>query len=71
MKKPLLTAIGAVLIVLGAVVLFRGMSFQKTETVLQIGELKAQVQRDAPIPAWAGVASLVGGLVLVVVSLKR
>lgn len=69
--KPLPTVIGAALVVIGAVVLFRGLSFQKTETVLQIGDLKAQVQRDTPIPPWAGVLAVVGGLVLVAVGLKR
>ena len=69
--KAVYTVIGALLIVLGGWVLFGGLSFSKNETVLQVGGLKAQVQRDEPVPQWAGVAALVAGLALVAVGLKR
>jgi hypothetical protein len=69
--KTIYTVIGAVLIVLGGWVLFGGLSFSKNETVLQIGGVKAQVQRDEPVPQWAGVIAVVAGLVLVGVGLKR
>jgi hypothetical protein len=69
--KPVCIVVGAVLIVLGAWVLFGGLSFTKDETVLQIGGLKAEVQRDEPVPQWAGLAAVVAGLVLVGVGLKR
>jgi hypothetical protein len=69
--KPVYIVIGAVLIVLGGWSLFGGLSFSKNETVLQIGGLKAEVQRDAPVPQWAGIAAVVAGLVLVGVGLRR
>jgi hypothetical protein len=69
--KALYAVIGAVLIVVGAVVLLQGVSFSKNETVLQIGGLKAQVKRDEPVPAWAGIAAVVAGLVLVGIGMKR
>jgi hypothetical protein len=69
--KTIYTVIGAVLIVLGGWALFGGLSFSKNETVLQIGGVKAQVQRDEPVPQWAGVIAVVAGLVLVGVGLKR
>jgi len=69
--KPLYIVIGAVLIVVGGWVLFGGLSFNKDETVLQIGGLKAEVQRKEPVPQWAGIAAVVAGLVLVGVGLKR
>jgi drug/metabolite transporter (DMT)-like permease len=69
--KRLYAVIGALLILLGAVVLLQGVSFSKNETVLQIGGLKAQVKRDEPVPQWAGVLAVVAGLVLVGVGMKR
>ena len=69
--KTVYTVIGAVLIVLGGWVLLGGLSFNKNETVLQIGGLKAEVQREEPVPQWAGVIAVVAGLVLVGVGLKR
>jgi hypothetical protein len=69
--KTVYIVIGAVLIVLGGWSLLGGLSFNKNETVLQIGGLKAEVQREQPVPQWAGVAALVAGLVLVGVGLKR
>ncbi len=69
--KTICIVIGAVLIVLGGWALFGGLSFNKDETVLQIGGLKAEVQRKEPVPQWAGIAALVAGVVLVGVGLKR
>jgi hypothetical protein len=69
--KPVYLVIGALLVVLGGWALFGGLSFSKNDTVLQIGGLKAEVQREQPVPQWAGVAAVVAGLVLVGIGLKR
>ena len=69
--KPVYLVIGALLVVLGGWALFGGLSFSKNDTVLQIGGLKAEVQRKEPVPQWAGVAAVVAGLVLVGIGLKR
>jgi uncharacterized membrane protein YidH (DUF202 family) len=65
--------IGIVLIVLGVAALaFGGFSFTTRERVVDLGPLKvdADKQHSMPIAPIAGVAALVGGIVLVVVGGK-
>ena len=36
-----------------------------SDTVLEVGGLKASVEEKRSVPSWVGVAAIVGGLVLV------
>ena len=63
--------VGIVLIVLGAFVLFRGMSYKSKDEVLKVGDLKASVEQKHAVPTWAGGVALVAGLVLVAGGMKR
>jgi hypothetical protein len=70
----LATIVGIVLIVLGAVALVvGGISYTTTETVLEVGPLKAQAQKEKtiPLPPVLGAIALIGGIVLVVVGVRR
>jgi hypothetical protein len=70
----LATIVGIVLIVLGAVALVvGGITYTTTETVLEVGPLKAQAQKDKtiPLPPVLGAIALIGGIVLVVVGVRR
>ncbi|HET9464299.1 MAG TPA: hypothetical protein VFO71_02115, partial [Gemmatimonadales bacterium] len=57
--------IGIVLILLGAFVLFRGISYPSREEVLKVGDVEASVESKKAVPAWAGGVALVAGIVLV------
>jgi len=68
------TVIGAILIVLGAVALmYRGFNYTSEETVLQVGSVKAtaETEKSVPIPAWAGIAAIVAGVLTIGVGLRR
>ncbi|WKB55342.1 hypothetical protein [Eleftheria terrae] len=71
MKKLLLAALGAGLIALGGFILLKGLSLTSSETVFQLGDFKAQVQTERPVPTWAGAAALAGGAVLLLLGLRK
>ena len=63
--------IGIVLIVLGAFVIFRGMSYPSREEVLKVGDVDASVETKKAVPTWVGGVALVAGIVLVAAGMKR
>jgi len=63
--------IGIVLLVLGAFVLFRGMSYSDRDEVLKVGDVKASVESKKAVPAWAGGVAIVAGIVLIAAGMKR
>jgi uncharacterized membrane protein len=63
--------IGIVLIVLGAFVLFRGMSYPSREEVLKVGDVEASVESKKAVPTWVGGVALVAGIALLAVGMKR
>jgi hypothetical protein len=68
------TIVGVLLIVLGVIALgYEGITYTTREKVLDIGPLKASVDKKKTIPLSPalGAAALVGGIVLVVVGSRR
>jgi hypothetical protein len=63
--------IGIVLIVIGAIVVFRGMTYKSRDEVLRVGELKASVEEKRAVPTWAGGVAIAAGIVLLVGGMKR
>ena len=66
--------VGIVLIVAGVLALaYGGFSYTKETHKAEIGPLKLQVkeQEQVNVPQWAGIASLVVGIVLVVVGKNK
>ena len=66
--------LGIVLIVFGIFVLAaEGISYTKTEKVIDVGPIQATAQRHKtiPIPPLAGGAALAAGVVLVIAGAKR
>ncbi len=63
--------IGIVLVILGAFILFRGMSYSDRDEVLKVGDVKASVESKKAVPAWAGGVALVAGIALIVAGMKR
>ena len=60
-----LTLAGILVAAVGVFILVRGLSYKSSDTVLEVGGLKASVEERRSIPTWVGVAAIVGGLVLV------
>jgi UDP-N-acetylmuramyl pentapeptide phosphotransferase/UDP-N-acetylglucosamine-1-phosphate transferase len=63
--------IGIVLLVLGAFVVFRGMSYSSRDEVLKVGDVKASVESKKAVPTWAGGLAIVAGIALIATGMKR
>jgi hypothetical protein len=63
--------IGIVLLVLGAFIVFRGMSYSDRDEVLKVGDLKASVESKKAVPTWAGGIAIVAGIALLATGMKR
>jgi len=71
--KPV-TVVGVILIVIGVVALaYQGITYTTSEKVVDLGPLKVETEREKtiPLPPVVGIAALVGGVVLVVVSRRQ
>jgi len=72
-KKPL-TFLGLALILAGALALaYQGISYTRRENVLDMGPLKATVntRETIPLPPWLGGLMLAGGVVLLVMGVRK
>ena len=66
--------IGVILVILGiAALAYQGITYTKRETVLNVGPLHAEADRQhtIPLPPIVGVTALVGGIFLVVMGSRR
>jgi hypothetical protein len=69
-----LTLVGVALIILGVLALaYQGITYTTREKVIDLGPLKATVdkERKIPLPPIVGALALVGGVVLVVVGARK
>ncbi|HEV8441035.1 MAG TPA: DUF3185 domain-containing protein [Methylomirabilota bacterium] len=67
-------AIGAILIVLGVISLaYQGITYRTRETVIDIGPLKASVEKEKtiPLPPILGGLALVGGVVILIAGTRK
>jgi len=66
--------LGVALIILGVVAFaYQGITYTTQEKVLDIGPLKATVEKEKtiPLPPLVGGAALIGGIVLLLVGTKK
>jgi hypothetical protein len=63
--------IGVILLVLGAFVLFRGLSYTSKRDVVKVGDLRASVDEQHTVPAWVGGLALAAGLGLIVIGVSK
>ena len=71
--KPIMV-LGVALIIIGVLALaYQGISYTTREKVLDVGPLKASVekQKTIPLPPILGVVALAAGVILVVVGNRR
>ena len=71
--KPV-TLIGVVLIILGVLALaYQGITYTTREKVIDLGPLKASVdkEKNIPLPPIVGVLALAGGVALVIVGARK
>jgi hypothetical protein len=68
--KPQLI-VGILLVVLGAFIVFRGLSYGSEHSAIQIGDVKASMEARRSVPTWVGGVAIVGGALLVGASLRR
>jgi hypothetical protein len=74
MKKTVLTFLGLALILAGALALaYQGISYTRKEKLLDVGPLKASVdkQETIPVPRWLGGAMLAGGVVSLIAGIRK
>ena len=67
--KPIMLA-GIVLVVLGVAALaYQGFSYTTRDTVLKVGDLKVDAEREKTValPPAVGIAAIIGGVVLIAV----
>jgi hypothetical protein len=68
--RPLAIA-GLLLLVFGAYVLLRGLSFTSQKSVLKVGDFQASVEERREVPVWAGALAVAGGIALLVAGSRR
>jgi hypothetical protein len=68
--KPQLIA-GILLAVLGAFIVFRGLSYGSQRSVIQVGDMKASVDARRSVPTWVGAVAIVGGVLLIGAGVQR
>jgi uncharacterized membrane protein len=56
---------GILLLVLGAVITFRGMSYKTTKEVAKVGDVAVTDTDKHGIPQWVGIVGIIGGVVLI------
>ena len=66
-----LTILGILLAVAGAFVIFKGVSYNKEESVFKVGQFEAKVQERHAVQQWIGGVALGAGAVLVLLGLRR
>jgi drug/metabolite transporter (DMT)-like permease len=63
--KPLAIA-GIVLAVLGAIIVFRGLSYGSQKSVMRMGDVQVSAEERQVVPTWVGGVAIAGGLLLMV-----
>jgi drug/metabolite transporter (DMT)-like permease len=68
--RPQLIA-GILLAILGAFIVFRGLSYGSEHSSIQVGDMKASIDAQRPVPTWIDGVAIVGGALLVGAGLRR
>jgi hypothetical protein len=66
-----LQILGVLLIAAGLFVLVKSPSYSSDKSVFKIGNVEAKVAQERAVPAWAGGAAIVAGVILIVVGARK
>jgi hypothetical protein len=66
-----LSLVGILLLVVGAFIVFRGLTYKSKDEVLNVGGIKASVEEKRAVPTWVGGVALVAGIVLLAGGMRR
>jgi hypothetical protein len=66
-----LSLVGILLLVVGAFIVFRGLTYKSRDEVLKVGDLKASVEEKRAVPTWVGGLAIVAGVVMLAAGMKR
>ena len=66
-----LTVLGVLFLVLGGLILTGRLSRKSTETLVEIGEVKAEVEATEALPRWTGILALAVGVGLVAAGARK
>jgi hypothetical protein len=69
MRGPVM--VGIALIVVGAAVFLRGLSFPTQRSILKIGDVSVTAEEQNPIAPWAAGVAVLAGLALVTTGARR
>jgi hypothetical protein len=56
---------GVVLILLGGIILVRGMTYKTTKEVAKVGDVAITDTDKHGVPQWVGIAAVAGGVIIV------
>ena len=62
--KPI-AMLGIVLAVVGAFILFRGLTYGSQKSVMKVGDVQVSADVQRAVPAWVGGVAIVCGMLLV------
>ena len=66
-----LSLVGILLLVVGAFIVFRGLTYKSKDEVLNVGGIKASVEEKRAVPTWVGGVAIVAGIVLLAGGMRR
>jgi hypothetical protein len=66
-----LTLGGIALVLAGLFVALRGASYRRDRSVFKVGEIEATIREERAIPAWAGAAGVIVGVLLILADRRR
>lgn len=66
-----LPVVAAILIAVGAWMVFRPPSYSSEQSVFKVGDLEARVEQQRPVPQWVGGIALGAGVVLLAFGLRK
>jgi hypothetical protein len=66
-----LAILGVILLIVGGLILSGRLSRKSSETLLEVGGVKAEVEDSKAFPQWTGILALVAGVGLIAAGARK